>query len=235
MQPRLEGELFLRPAAGAADPLNVETDLAANIHEGMRAVLQPISLQTMSNIRVEPVAPEAPPTRAARRWTRVMLSGAQNSRQEAMPVTEPSLTRAAQRGRGTVPAGMDGIDRHIGLRIKLRRTLAGLSQTALGERMGVSFQQVQKYENGISSLTAMRLWQIADALDVPISYFFDGLPVDKNAADRIVPPPEFMPRETVELMRCFHRLPDSPVRRLFLDLMKAMVAVLEEAGAVENR
>lgn len=144
-------------------------------------------------------------------------------------MTESSLTRAAHRGRGTVPAGMDGIDRHIGLRIKLRRTLAGLSQTALGERMGVSFQQVQKYENGISSLTAMRLWQIADALDVPISYFFDGLPVDKNAADRIVPSPEFMQREILELMRCFHRLPDSPVRRLFLDLMKAMVEVLEEA------
>ena len=78
---------------------------------------------------------------------------------------------------------MHPIDRHVGARIRLRRTLRGLSQSALGERIGgISFQQVQKYEQGTNRLSASRLWLASQALEVPISFFFDDYDGDKKAA-----------------------------------------------------
>ena len=75
------------------------------------------------------------------------------------------------------------IDRHVGARIRLHRTLHGLSQWALGERIGgITFQQVQKYENGRNRISASRLWLAAQVLEVPITYFFDNYPGDEKAA-----------------------------------------------------
>ena len=75
------------------------------------------------------------------------------------------------------------MDRHVGARIRLRRTLLGLSQSALGERIGgITFQQVQKYEKGTNRMSASRLWLASQALEVPISFFFDDYDGDKKAA-----------------------------------------------------
>ena len=68
------------------------------------------------------------------------------------------------------------IDRHIGQRIRMARWEAVLSQTALGDEVGIAFQQVQKYENGTSRVAASRLWDIAGVLKVPVAYFFEGIP-----------------------------------------------------------
>ncbi|HUC65202.1 MAG TPA: helix-turn-helix transcriptional regulator [Stellaceae bacterium] len=67
------------------------------------------------------------------------------------------------------------VDVHVGSRVRLRRTLLGMSQERLGEAIGLTFQQVQKYERGANRLSASALWRAADAVDVPVSYFFDGL------------------------------------------------------------
>ena len=75
------------------------------------------------------------------------------------------------------------IDRHDGARIRVRRTLLGLSQTVLGERIGgITFQQVQKYESGANRMSASRLWLAAQVLEVPMSFFFDDYPCEKKVA-----------------------------------------------------
>ncbi len=70
--------------------------------------------------------------------------------------------------------GPDPIDVHVGARVKLRRTILGISQTAFGKPLGVTFQQIQKYEKGTNRIGASRLYRMAEILDVPVSFFFDG-------------------------------------------------------------
>src|SRR5215469_12581026 len=73
------------------------------------------------------------------------------------------------------------IDVHVGARVRLRRTLLGMSQVKLGQAIGLTFQQVQKYERGTNRVGASKLWQLAQVLDVPISFFFDGLGADADS------------------------------------------------------
>ena len=87
-----------------------------------------------------------------------------------MSNTEPLTDPAA-----TISTHAETIDAHVGKRIRLRRTLLGLSQEKLGEALGVTFQQIQKYERGTNRVGASRLYDIATALDVPISFFFDDM------------------------------------------------------------
>lgn len=82
------------------------------------------------------------------------------------PLTDPTAT---------ISTHAETIDAHVGKRIRLRRTLLGLSQEKLGEALGVTFQQIQKYERGTNRVGASRLYDIATALDVPISFFFDDM------------------------------------------------------------
>lgn len=72
----------------------------------------------------------------------------------------------------------DEIDLHLGRRLRRRRRLLGLTQQQLGDRVGVRFQQIQKYECGANRLSAARLWSLAEALETPVSYFYDGLSVE---------------------------------------------------------
>ncbi len=82
-------------------------------------------------------------------------------------------------GRGTgIP---NPIDVHVGARLRVRRTLLGMSQTKLGDAIGVTFQQVQKYENGANRISASRLFDLSRVLDVPIEYFFGDMPADVTA------------------------------------------------------
>ena len=128
---------------------------------------------------------------------------------------------ALKYGRGTgVP---DPVDIHVGGRIRTRRLLIGMNQETLAKALGLTFQQVQKYEGGANRVSASRLSQIADILGVPIAYFFSGLEaggaVDAHEAELR----ERMQRsETIELIRCYYAISDPAVRRRFLDMVKAV-------------
>lgn len=105
---------------------------------------------------------------------------------------------------------MNDVDIFVGARIRAQRIALGMSQTELGDMIGVRFQQVQKYESGINRVSASRLWTIADALGVDISYFFDG--IDNPPAERIEAGEDsnFLsdPR-AIETARLFHSLPEN--------------------------
>src|SRR5277367_1577262 len=95
----------------------------------------------------------------------------------ANKVAIKSITPIRRSGRGRTPSGKPNpIDTHVGARVRLRRTLLGMSQEKLGEAIGLTFQQVQKYERGANRIGASRLFDLSRVLDVPVSFFFDDMP-----------------------------------------------------------
>ena len=128
------------------------------------------------------------------------------------------------------------IDVHVGSRVRLRRTLLGMSQEKLGEALGLTFQQVQKYERGVNRIGASRLFDLARVLDVPISFFFDDLPPEMGgmAMNRSRPSlgtaedqssfddDTLHRRETLELVRAYYRITDPAVRKKVFDLIKTL-------------
>jgi transcriptional regulator with XRE-family HTH domain len=110
------------------------------------------------------------------------------------------------------------VDEHVGKRIRQRRWLLGVTQQQLAERVGIKFQQIQKYETGANRVSASRLWDIADALEVPVSFFFEGLPArdaegaedGDRGADRL-----FDDKEALDLVRSYYAIPENQRRRLF--------------------
>jgi len=126
---------------------------------------------------------------------------------------------------------------HVGSRIRLRRTLLGMSQERLGEALGLTFQQVQKYERGVNRVGASRLFDLSRVLDVPISFFFDDMPdsvasnYSAGSARRAAGFSEshdgfgddtLNRRETLELVRAYYRITDPAVRKRVFDLIKSM-------------
>ena len=118
---------------------------------------------------------------------------------------------------------MDLIDIHLGRRLRRRRRILGLTQQQLAGACGVRFQQIQKYECAANRMSAARLWQLAEVLEVPVSYFYEGLSADMPAQDKETPePPEPMARkETHDLIQAFYALSERPRQRL-LDLAKSL-------------
>jgi transcriptional regulator with XRE-family HTH domain len=115
----------------------------------------------------------------------------------------------------------DPIDVHVGGRLRLRRTLMGLSQTELAKSVGLTFQQVQKYESGANRVSASRLYYVAEALDVPVSFFFDDVPREGGLAE--TPKAPFEPdRELLELTRNYRSITDPEVRRGIYELVKRL-------------
>jgi transcriptional regulator with XRE-family HTH domain len=126
------------------------------------------------------------------------------------------------------------IDVHVGTRIRLRRTLLGLSQEKLGEAIGLTFQQVQKYERGANRVGSSRLFDLSRVLDVPIAYFFEDMPsnIEEKSPSRLMglaspPTVEYEPdpmakRETLELVRAYYRIPDAGVRKRIFELIKSI-------------
>jgi transcriptional regulator with XRE-family HTH domain len=116
------------------------------------------------------------------------------------------------------------IDLHLGKRLRRRRRLLGLTQQQLAVAVGVRFQQIQKYECGANRISAARLWQLSEALEVPVSYFFDGL---AEAVERAGNDPSegggemFARKETLDLVRAYYQLGERPRRRL-LDLARSL-------------
>ena len=130
-------------------------------------------------------------------------------------------------GRGTgVP---NPIDVHVGGRIRMRRLLLGMNQETLANALGLTFQQVQKYEGGANRVSASRLSAMAEILGVPISYFFGDLrpndaelsPEDKAWREHLQRP------ETIEFIRLYYAIPDTQVRRQFLEMAKTVAASYE--------
>jgi transcriptional regulator with XRE-family HTH domain len=122
------------------------------------------------------------------------------------------------------------IDLHLGKRLRRRRRLLGLTQQQLAGACGVRFQQIQKYECGANRISAARLWQLSEALEVPIGYFYDGLS-ERTHAEAPVERPEapgemFARKETLDLIRAYYQLGERPRRRL-LDLAKSLNTELE--------
>ncbi|MGH6719913.1 MAG: helix-turn-helix domain-containing protein [Alphaproteobacteria bacterium] len=123
----------------------------------------------------------------------------------------------------------DPIDVHVGQRVRLRRTLMGLSQVNLAGRLGLTFQQVQKYEKGYNRIGSSRLYQIARILDVSVAYFFEDIPVASDqpaarAAESAAPyeGDPMAKRETLELVRAYYRITDPVLRRRLFDLVKSI-------------
>ncbi|HEX5320942.1 MAG TPA: helix-turn-helix domain-containing protein [Stellaceae bacterium] len=131
------------------------------------------------------------------------------------------------------------IDVHVGSRIRLRRNMLALSQERLGEAIGLTFQQVQKYERGANRVGASRLHELSRVLDVPVSFFFDDMdPVRAPAIPGgfAEPPAEVFEadplrkRETLELVSAYYEIEDTVLRRRLFDLVKALVASAEQAA-----
>ncbi len=126
------------------------------------------------------------------------------------------------------------VDIHVGQRVRRRRWMLGMTQQQLGEAVGIKFQQIQKYETGMNRVSASRLYDIATALDVPVSFFFDGV-TEGDSAEQVITEEDvvaanenaenevdlFSEKETLELIRCYYKMPEEPRRRLF-ELTKSL-------------
>ena len=130
--------------------------------------------------------------------------------------------------RGEAP---DPTDVHVGSRVRLRRSMLGLSQAELGTAVGLSFQQIQKYESGANRIGASRLLEFARLLDVPIAFFYDAVdPVraapfsmgpDEGGSD--APEDDLLRRaETIELVARYYGIPEERVRRRLLELARVL-------------
>lgn len=109
------------------------------------------------------------------------------------------------------------VDVHVGKRIRHRRWLVGMTQQQLAEKVGIKFQQIQKYETGMNRVSASRLWDIASALSIAVSFFFEGLDEEEASAafESDVPNDILKDKEALELVRSYYAIPETQRRRLF--------------------
>lgn len=155
--------------------------------------------------------------------------------QEEMTKMKSPKSKKGRKKVDRLPPGTPNpVDIHVGGRVRQRRTLLGMSQESLGDSVGLTFQQIQKYERGANRIGASRLFEFSRLLDVPVSYFFEELPGDlrthegRMAAglrdqdqDTLEPDP-MARRETLELVRAYYRISDPRVRRRLFELTKAL-------------
>ena len=116
------------------------------------------------------------------------------------------------------------VDVHVGKRIRHRRWLVGMTQQQLAQSVGIKFQQIQKYETGANRVSASRLWDIAESLDVDVSFFFEGLATEDGAQQEhtgSVPADILGDKEALELVRSYYAIPENQRRRLF-DLARVL-------------
>ena len=112
------------------------------------------------------------------------------------------------------------VDAHVGKRIRHRRWMVGMTQQQLADKVGIKFQQIQKYETGMNRVSASRLWDISVSLGVTIAFFFEGLSTD--AATPAAPVSDLLAdKEALELVRSYYAIPEAQRRRLF-DLARVL-------------
>ena len=126
----------------------------------------------------------------------------------------------------------DGVDRHVGQRLRVRRSLLGMSQEKLADSIGLTFQQIQKYERGLNRISAGRLFQFSKILEVPIGYFYDqyipqdsakakqGLSDNKQAS--FLSSDTLQSKETIELLRTYYSIQDDELRKDIMKFVKSM-------------
>ena len=149
--------------------------------------------------------------------------------------SQKTKTRARQKSKRRLPPGVSNpVDIHVGSRVRLRRTLLGLSQEKLGDAVGLTFQQIQKYERGANRIGASRLFQFSNILDVPIMFFFEEMPRGLKTAEAQVvrglqeleqKTLELDPlarRETLELVRAYYKIANPKVRKRLFELTKSL-------------
>jgi transcriptional regulator with XRE-family HTH domain len=129
------------------------------------------------------------------------------------------------------------VDVYVGARMRRRRVLLGMNQTDLGKAAGITFQQVQKYENGANRMGASRIVQFAGALGVPPSYFFEEMPEDILQPKGRGRPPKrtkdpLASRETMELVQVYHLIPSPAVRKQLRELARVIAAT---SGAIPQK
>ena len=134
----------------------------------------------------------------------------------------------------------NAVDLHVGKRVRLRRTLLGMSQEQLGTELNITFQQVQKYERGANRVSASRLWDISQILDVPINYFFDDMTENtmRSSPRRVSRGSEVVDmsdeqikdpmarRETLELVRTYYTIEKPLVRKRISEMVKSIATTL---------
>ena len=123
------------------------------------------------------------------------------------------------------------IDKHVGSRVRMRRMMLGMSQEKLGDALGLTFQQVQKYEKGTNRIGASRLQQISLILQVPVSFFFEGAPAPPDRPDGFgeAPSPSYVTEflatnDGLTLVKAFTRIGNAKLRRRVVDLVEEMAA-----------
>ena len=128
------------------------------------------------------------------------------------------------------------VDIHVGGRMRLRRTLLGLSQEKLGSAVGLTFQQIQKYERGANRIGAGRLYQFSQILDVPVSFFYDDMPGDTPKSNpgfsegdaAPFDQEQFTRRETLKLVRAYYSIANPEIRRRIYELTKSVALMDDE-------
>ena len=140
----------------------------------------------------------------------MVSSPARTNKKNAFPVRKPN-----------------DVDAHVGARLRQRRMLLGISQEQLAEMLGLTFQQVQKYERGTNRVSASRLFQLARALDTPITWFFDEMDAERGGGAEKAPGEgeendPMSRRETLELVRVYSRIDDRKVRKKLYEMAKAL-------------
>lgn len=133
------------------------------------------------------------------------------------------------------PREPNPVDRHVGSRVRLRRQMMEMSQEKLGEELGVTFQQVQKYERGANRIGAGRLWHLARVLEVPVAFFFDGVsetspqPTGFAEGDQTPIVNDFLQSsDGVALAQAFSKITDPKVRRRVLELVRSLANTSDE-------
>ena len=155
-------------------------------------------------------------------WGRKKLVDAGVAMVGKSPAAEPKLTGKP-----------NPVDIHVGNRVRLRRTLLGMSQEKLGDAIGLTFQQVQKYERGTNRIGASRLYVLSRVLDVPVSFFFDDMAPEaagarapasgmQDAGAIALEPDPLAKRETLELVRNYYKISNAKVRRRLFELTKSL-------------
>jgi transcriptional regulator with XRE-family HTH domain len=134
------------------------------------------------------------------------------------------------------PKPPNPVDRHVGSRVRMRRIMLGMSQEKLGEGLGLTFQQIQKYEKGTNRIGASRIHQISEILQVPVSFLFEGSPGTSNAQTfSEAPSPTYVAdflatSEGLALIRAFTQIPSLKLRRAIVDMVELIGAGHEEAS-----
>lgn len=109
------------------------------------------------------------------------------------------------------------INKYVGQKLRERRWVLGLTQQKLAEAVGIKFQQIQKYETGMNQISAARMWDLAIALDVPVSYFFEGFgdEIDEDVRDMSKAETPLLDKETATLVHFYRQIPERQRRKLF--------------------